>query len=754
MANYPYRDLGIMLDLDNWQALNDNFADVATDVQNVQAQVNQLVVTGDSSPEASQARVSVDGEVYATLKDRLDSEYLLPTNRFIENTIPSSKLRIVSDADRIKLVNLSDEVLQAMVGTTPINVTPAVNSVTKEKVVDGAITPQKTDFLKVGKNILNDATAFANVLLTTDGTTPPLSGYRTSDFIAVDPSKTYTISYGRAYHQYTASKVAISGAFVNTGNNDSISTFTTSATAAYVRVSYSNANATRVQLEKGGVATSYESFTPYVNFEAMRLTSPQITQVLDNIVLPVDDTLPIKVTKSGESFALESKFDSTQNIVISTTRNGSSNGSFNFNSTTVGGSVIHTNADDITPIRTFSTVGANHGYTSIVRVTMSGHGKTTADLGSRWTDGTTQYTLLDIIGNDLVFGCPYTVSNDIVGSTRIAPTGNLTHVSGATNTTTVSTTTVASSSQLYPSINKISVKYVLDGKEITDDGIYFGNALEVQESYNIMDYKAIIDFAQANIGISYKNDSIAGIVTLTNRFVFTRGLKCTTSHGLSTLKKVSLGECGFLQSSVMSLSGHTRKRFMPGVLPKEGWDFEAGVDLDAYNVSLLYTSADNKVAGIPPSHYTDWLYQTGVRKFGFTMGYIVDKTNSKHADRLANTPTLWDMRSSKKAYPVALRGTLEAGEYRSFMGFRNYLSPEEVGSATTLNVVEDAKDTYLYAHLNAPAANLSKKINGHIGEGITALQNDGITVKNEIVDASGVVVSAAGAVSNAIIKLA
>lgn len=33
MANYPYRELGIMLDLDNWQALNDNFEDVAVDLQ-------------------------------------------------------------------------------------------------------------------------------------------------------------------------------------------------------------------------------------------------------------------------------------------------------------------------------------------------------------------------------------------------------------------------------------------------------------------------------------------------------------------------------------------------------------------------------------------------------------------------------------------------------------------------------------------------------------------------------------------------
>ena len=43
-------------------------------VDNIQGQVNQLVVDGDSSVEAAQARVDKDGEIYATLKDRLDTE--------------------------------------------------------------------------------------------------------------------------------------------------------------------------------------------------------------------------------------------------------------------------------------------------------------------------------------------------------------------------------------------------------------------------------------------------------------------------------------------------------------------------------------------------------------------------------------------------------------------------------------------------------------------------------------------------------
>lgn len=41
-------------------------------VENIQQQVNQLVVEGDSSVEAAQARVTADGRVFDTLRDRLN----------------------------------------------------------------------------------------------------------------------------------------------------------------------------------------------------------------------------------------------------------------------------------------------------------------------------------------------------------------------------------------------------------------------------------------------------------------------------------------------------------------------------------------------------------------------------------------------------------------------------------------------------------------------------------------------------------
>jgi lysophospholipase L1-like esterase len=75
-------------------------------VNNIQAQVNQLVVEGDSSVEAAQARVGADGEVYETLKERLDTEHNKINDRLTQATQDIDSLA-ENKADRIELENVS-----------------------------------------------------------------------------------------------------------------------------------------------------------------------------------------------------------------------------------------------------------------------------------------------------------------------------------------------------------------------------------------------------------------------------------------------------------------------------------------------------------------------------------------------------------------------------------------------------------------------------------------------------------------------
>ena len=79
--------------------LGASLADDANELsKDVQAQVDQLVVEGDSSVEAAQARVDASGKAYTTLKKRLDEKEQETTAQFQQNQIEA-----YSDVDDIRV---------------------------------------------------------------------------------------------------------------------------------------------------------------------------------------------------------------------------------------------------------------------------------------------------------------------------------------------------------------------------------------------------------------------------------------------------------------------------------------------------------------------------------------------------------------------------------------------------------------------------------------------------------------------------
>src|SRR5690606_15770951 len=81
-----YRSLGTRFDKTFRNDLNANFDEIDKDIKaettrakqredNIQAQVNTLVVNGDSSPAAAQAAVDAKGVDKGNLKRRLDDDY-------------------------------------------------------------------------------------------------------------------------------------------------------------------------------------------------------------------------------------------------------------------------------------------------------------------------------------------------------------------------------------------------------------------------------------------------------------------------------------------------------------------------------------------------------------------------------------------------------------------------------------------------------------------------------------------------------
>lgn len=631
----------------------------------------------------------------------------------------------VNDIDlnkgKINQTMVADELLQQIAGNASVNATPADNSITTNKLVRGAITPEKTSFIVTGKNIFDKEKALIGKVLTNSNTMVDSATYDVSQEFTLTKGEQITISKLRNYN------------FINSATNEVASdsttrtnyTFTAPANGIF-RFTLYHDDLDITQVEYGTVATEFE---PYFK---------KLADDISTSTLSVDNSVNYNVIKTGDSYNLKTVLNGKE-LEIRMYKNGSKNDSFNFDRTLYDGNIVHGTGDDITPVRTFTTVGANHGYTSVIEV--PNNDKTKADLGSTWTDGTTEYVLLRIVSNMLVFGLPYNDSNGYVTSVSIpsVPQANLTHVSDATNTNAIPVTGTKTTTQLYPSTGKVSVSISSDGNPIEQDGNYKANKVDIVENYEILDYKSIVDFAKSNIGEDYADyrNTIQGVLSMSNTFHYYDRGKCTTSHSIRPLQKVLMGRTGVLQSMPLEHPSLPSYRFVPNVSTVGSVDFTQPIDLSSYNTSNYVYRANLIDETKPTDRYIDYIKNGETPVLAFTMGHVVDKTNSKYSDRLANIPNvLWDFRSTKKSYPTVLENKIiDVGEYFNFQGYRNYYVPKN--GVINSNTVIDSKSTYIYIDAMNEASFKATNFSELIGSQVEVVASSGFDLKTSIIDSNG-----------------
>lgn len=629
----------------------------------------------------------------------------------------------VNDIDlnkgKINQTMVADELLQQIAGNASVNATPADNSITTNKLVRGAITPEKTSFIVTGKNIFNKDKALIGKLLNNNNTMVDSPTYDVSQEFVLAKGEQITVSKLRNYN------------FINSATNEVTAdtttrtnfTFTAPANGIF-KFTFLHVDLENTQVEYGTVATEYE---PYYK---------KLADDISTSTLSVDNSVNYNVIKTGDSYNLKTVLNGKE-LEIRMYKKGSKNDSFNFDRTLYDGNIVHGTSDDITPVRTFATVGANHGYTCIVEIPNTD--KVKADLGSTWTDGTTQYVLLRIVSGMLVFGCPYSDTYGYVTSSTVSPVATLTHVSGATNKNNISITGVKTNTQLYPSTGKVDVSILTDGNPVEQDGSYKSNKVDVIESYEILDYKSIIEFAKSNIGKDYADyrNSIQGVLSMSNTFHYYDKGKCTTSHSIRPLQKVLMGRTGVLQSMPLEHPSLPSYRFVPNVSTVGSVDFTQSIDLSKYNTSNLIYRSNLIDETKPTDRYIDYIKNGETPVLAFTMGHMVDKTNSKYSDRLANIPNiLWDFRSTKKSYPTVLENKIiDVGEYFNFQGYRNYYVPKN--GVINSNTVADGQSIYIYIDAMNEASFKATNFSELIGSQVEVVASSGFDLKTNIIDSNG-----------------
>lgn len=178
-------------------------------------------------------------------------------SKITDGTIPSSKLKTATDADKIKLVHLSTEVTQAMNGTGALP--------------DAGISALKTDaFLRDSINLINPNTIKNDYSYNpVTGVLSASSGSSVTDYIPVTALATYTTSI--AYLTWTwfdSSKNFLSGHYAGAGLNTGTGPAAgkqndAPAGAAFIRLGGSTANVAGSMFIQGKSTDAPSDFIPY-----------------------------------------------------------------------------------------------------------------------------------------------------------------------------------------------------------------------------------------------------------------------------------------------------------------------------------------------------------------------------------------------------------------------------------------------------------------------------------------------------------
>lgn len=563
-----------------------------------------------------------------------------------------------------------------------------------------------------GKNLFDPLTGQADKLWNGVGSDPTtLPTWTASPKYPVSPGQTYSISNCRNYEFFNSD----GSAKLHVNNPTEVPvTFTVPAATAYLAFTVATTKVPAAQLELGA-ATAYEPYGVVV--ERQIVGGRSLTDSVASV--SALERLPgVVVFRAGTSVLMRAPFDATRDLLIPMTTAGGEESQFQFANpalafvslipastpdssvwpTFTTGTGIHGAGDDNAPINTqWSYIGGNHGWTSASTVTATGHGKTTADLGSTWSDGTRTYTLLAVpTANTLLFGHPYTVASSVVTGGAVAPAAPLTHVSGATNTTTVPIAGgVAGATQIHPASFGRTITVELDGRAVPD-GKSAGQLLTVTESYSIASYKGMVDWAQANVGTPVlANLSAVPVLARVSNTYRISGVLTVIAQKVTAVEKFAIN-MGVTQAFPIALpAGGSRRMMLGGVGTVNGVDYRTFADLTSISTQADIGPAAYLNPSWPATTMTQWAYDSGGNAlYGFAMG-ILPVADGHPTQRLKNaaSKTWFFPSSTKKSYPqIAWNRTLLPGESLAGMAYRRYLVPPDTATGI---LVPDGSETWV-----------------------------------------------------------
>lgn len=349
---------------------------------------------------------------------------------------------------------------------------------------------------------------------------------------------------------------------------------------------------------------------------------------------------------------------------------GERNGVFNF--VNLGGDIAKNAGDDVAPLSYNGTyAGGNHGNQAGIKITAPSHGKTAADIGSRYIgDNGVTVTVIRIIDENslLAIGENNPVFESNPKKERfitVVPDAPLVHLSGGTNTEAIDAFTAEAGQQILPSVNNRTLELYADGVKVEGDGEYLCSDFDVYEEYYIIDAVKMRDYlienAPFNENGSYCSDRLEGEVKYSVRYRFSSDGAVYVAAAVTALRDgVSGLQFGITQS----------QKFGPVTyVPFSAYD---GLNPQSRDIVIpkSYWDDENR----PPHKF----YQFNDRLTkGFAVAYDVTAGDARPG-RTKKASNAFICNQSGKMYPLIESGeTLEKGETLTGTAVRRAVAPED-----------------------------------------------------------------------------
>lgn len=364
---------------------------------------------------------------------------------------------------------------------------------------------------------------------------------------------------------------------------------------------------------------------------------------------------------------------------------------FDFKESTVSG-VTYAEGDDTAPARMYSRfLGAAHGYAG-TEVTASSHGKTTADIGSIYSNGSESAVILWVIDSNTLL-----MANQTEDLTL--PTGTYSHVSGGSNTGNI-VASVADFQQWYPPFQDRQGSVKVDGVPVTKRLSYqFFDRVVINQSYDLLKREDIITWFIANgAGGNFQPSGLTPIARISIDYhydVYGSVIVYPTFTVLDTIS--AFNSLYFAQSGIKTGDGDT-KYYIPKALEFNAdgtdWDFANIVNFTSnpWGIALDFTPERVESTGI----YADRSIQIS-DNVSLAMGFlpVLDAVNRR---TLASN---WAMQlfTTGKIYLNAVASgspqELTAGASYSMVVYREMFANPSNGT-TAFYIVRSLQGTFVY----------------------------------------------------------